>query len=219
MKSFVSGAVAALLATTTLAQSGSGSLFDESWGSLIYAYDVPLTYETTYYSGIGPYYSDNIFTGIDDTMHYEEYGFLFSFYATGYIGMIFGDTTAGTDVYNLIVEAEVDVLEITPYKQVVWFQRPVSNMMENGVSEIHAWVGAAYQVATGEAFMSYTESAYTGIGDLWTGGAWTERPSYTDASYPSSWDDPIYHVNVVDYLPAEVQQWITEYEIYSAQMF
>ncbi len=220
MKTFVSAAVAALLATTATAQSGSGDFFTESWGAMVYAYDVPFTYETTYYSGIGPYYSDNIFTSIDDTMHFEEYGFVFNFYATASIGIIFGDYTVNEDVYNLIVEAEADVLSITPYKQVMWFQRPVSNMQENGVSEIHAWVGGAYQVATGEAFVSYTENAYTGIGDLWNSGSWTERPSYSgDGSYESNWEDPLYTVNVVDYLPTGVQDYITEYEIYTAQLF
>lgn len=55
--------------------------------------------------------------------------------------------------------AEADVLKITAYKQVMWFARPLSQQLAGNAAEIHAWIGAAYQVATGEAYLSYEENA------------------------------------------------------------
>ena len=145
-----------------------------SWGTFVWAYTVPLEYQTTYYSGVGPYYSSAIFTAIDDTMHYEEYGFNFDFYATASIGMYFGDTASDSDYYYLSANAEADVLSVTPYKQVVWFQRPLANLETNGSPNPHAWIGGAYDVEIGDAYVYYEENAYTGVGDLWSGGAWVK---------------------------------------------
>lgn len=100
-KMIVSLTAAALLATSALgfvstngASCGSSTAYYCYW-----TYDVPLIYETNYYSGIGPYYSSNIFTSIDDTMHYEEYGFDFDFYATFEVSIYVGDVASGSDYY------------------------------------------------------------------------------------------------------------------------
>jgi hypothetical protein len=221
MRKIVSAAVAALLATGTSAWTGStsGSIFSSTSMTLDWTLDVPLEYETNYYSGIGPYYSDNIFTDIDDTMHYEEYGFDFDFYAQVGIYFYMGDISPDSTYYFVAAFGEADVLQITPYKQTVWFQRPVAEMMAGGSSTPHMWVGGAYQVATGEAYLSYEENAYTGVGDLWNAGAWTVQYPDTDTTYLSSWDDPVYYVNVIDYLPSNFQTYITEYQLYEQQLF
>jgi hypothetical protein len=219
-RTIVSLAVAALLATSTLAAiSASGSCGSSSAYYCGWAYDVPLIYETSYYSGIGPYYSDNIFTSIDDAMHYEEYGFDFDFYATFTASIYLGNVVTGDDYYMLSATAEADVLKITPYKQVMWFARPLAQQMAGNAAEVHAWIGAAYQVATGEAYLSYAENAQTGYGDLWSGGAYTVLTPYSDSTYESSWDDPVYTVNVIDYLPSNVANYITEYQLYEQQLF
>ena len=220
MKKFVSAVFTALLSSTASAwlSSNSGS-YPYSWITFEWAYNVPLTYETTYYSGIGPYYSPNIFKAIDKTMHYEEYGGLFSFLAKGSWGIVLGDITTKSDYYYWNGNAEVDILNSTAYKQVTWFQRPVSNLVANGVSAMHAWVGGAYQVATGQAYLSYNENSYTGTGNLWASGTWTARPAYTDTTFLETWKDPTYTVNVINYLPTAFQTYITEYQLYETQLF
>jgi hypothetical protein len=152
-------------------------------------------------------------------MHYEEYGFDFAFYGVFTLDFYLGDVSPDSTYYFASVAAEADVLKITPYKQVVWFQRPVAEMMNGGSSTPHMWVGGAYQVATGEAYLSYEENAYTGVGDLWNAGAWTVLYPDVDTTYLSSWDDPVYSVNLVDYLPSNFQTYITEYQLYEQQLF
>lgn len=124
MQRIISTAIAALLLVSANAQSGSGSMPATTSATayqFVWSYDVPLIYETTYYSGIGPYRSTNIFKNIDSSMHYEEYGFDFNFYATATMGIHLGDVKTATDYYYLAVSTEADILKITPYKQVTWF--------------------------------------------------------------------------------------------------
>lgn len=76
MRTIISAAIAALLSTVSIAQKG-GNSFGTSTYECYWTYDVPLVYETNYYSGVGPYYDSTIYTSIDNSMHYEEYGFDF----------------------------------------------------------------------------------------------------------------------------------------------
>jgi hypothetical protein len=219
MRTIISSAVAALLATATQAQVygnsfGTGTSYECYW-----SVDIPLQYETNYYSGVGPYYDDTIYTSIDDTMHYEEYGFDFSFYGVAEFGCALGDVTTTSDYYYLNVIGEADVLKITPYKQTVWWTRPLAMQEQGNTAAVHAYVGGAYSVTTGNAYISYDENAGTGYGDLWTGGQWTYLDAYTDTTYLSNWDDPVYTVNVVDYLPSNIAQYLGEYQLYEQQLF
>jgi len=53
---------------------------------LTVTWDLPLEYYTFYYAGLGPYHHNEvdipIYPDLDDTMHFEEYGFEFDFYGT-----------------------------------------------------------------------------------------------------------------------------------------
>ena len=206
MKKFVSAAVAALVPTsvTSFLTTDSGS-WTFGWIIIEWAYDLPLTYSTNCYTGIGPYYSDNIFTDIDETMHYEEYGVHFDCSATASLGIVL------ENYYSyFIANAEAAALSATPYKQVVWYQRPLSNTMENGVAKAHAWIGGAYEVTTGKASIYYDENAHTWSGSLWNSGRLMERPPSTDTTYQNSWYDPIYNINAVDFLPPSLANYFTE---------
>jgi hypothetical protein len=169
---------------------------------MILTIDVPLMYETNYYAGVGPYYSSDIFTGIDDTMHYEEYGFDFQLYGTAEIDLYFGNYGV-SDYYWFGAVAEADVAKLTPGKVCVWFQRPLAAMQSSGTASIHAWMGAGYDFEVGSAFVSYVEAASTGYSDLWTATYWTQSPA-SSGDFEYTWDDPVYYVDLVSYVPANI---------------
>jgi hypothetical protein len=102
--------------SSALVGGGAGDMFN-----ILFNYDVPMYVTTTYYSGNGPYYSSDIFTGIDSSDHYEEYGVLYSLSADASLDFVIGDSTDGSAYYYFSIAANADILDITPYKQVIWW--------------------------------------------------------------------------------------------------
>lgn len=127
-------------------------------------YTLAVGYGSGYQSGKGPYYDDEIFTdsvdgvdGIDESHHYEEYSFAGDVYAQTYLTMYFG--TLNQPVYAFTIGGNVDAVTITPYKQVVWFQRGLSELIGGEDYSTHVYAGGAYEVKFGQAYLWYVESA------------------------------------------------------------
>jgi hypothetical protein len=167
MRTTIASAIISTLLGSTLATnwwSNSnwilGGNSGDSWNIQV-SYDVPTYWTSTYYSGVGPYYSSNIFTDITDEYHYEEYGFLFYTGASAGIDFVIGDTTTGDAGYYFSMVANADLLEITPYKQVIWFQRPLAAVMNGNSPSTSLWMGGAYEAKVGNAYVSYEEDSAT----------------------------------------------------------
>ena len=183
-------------------------------------WDIPFDYYTFYYAGVGPYHEDinviNLYSDLTAAQHFEEYGAAIELYGKITFDFIFGNVA--TPDYIFTVEGEADIFTIVPYKQILFFTR-IQDVVSQGTA-FHGWMGGAYSVDVGSAFMSYCESSYTGSSDLWTGTYWTNDPAGSvSPSYQSCWDDPTLTVSLMQFVPNNYQQYIGEVELYQQPIF
>ena len=227
MKSIAVAALLGLIKTASAACAGTwyANDCDTSFGGsfeIQYGWEVPLLYGTTYYAGKGPYDSDVVFTNIDDTMHFEEYGFTASLDIHAYSTFSFYDQSS-SPVYQFTIGGHADVFDITPYKQVLWWQNFMEDLINSQSFATHVWVGGAYEVSFGAAYIYYVESALTQganvFEELDTQTSWWN--TYPAGSYENTWTwyDTYYTVDVIDYLPQDVQDMVGEEEYYNKQLF
>ena len=94
---------------------------------------MPLAYQTFYYAGVGPYheydkYENQIFIDmypdLDDTMHFEEYGFLMSLKGYASLSIWLGGYLTNSAFYYVSFNGEADVLSFVPWIQIFLFTRP-----------------------------------------------------------------------------------------------
>lgn len=125
MKNIIASSLLALSASATTYWNTKSWVLDiGTWSSIQTAYNVNLKYYTTYEAGEGP---AGMFTwGIDNTQHYEAYGFTVDFRADLSFSFWFGaDSTTETTNSNYIyvLTPTVDIFSITPYRQWVWWTK------------------------------------------------------------------------------------------------
>jgi hypothetical protein len=212
-----------------------------------FGYDNILEYFSTYKAGEGPYYdTDNSGTDLYDgeltsAHHYEEYGWTITHWVDAYFNFGIGTVPSNADVWTFEIHANIDTFSISPYRQILWFTRPLAGFIDNGIFDMEAWVGGSYDVSFGSAYMSYCEIAYTGHADLWPNifsGAntwWMPTPAWTtsfagygvfmpaayssEANHENCWDDSTYRANVADYLPANIADKAGLVKLYSQRLF
>jgi hypothetical protein len=73
--------------------------------------------------------------------------------------MYLGDVSTSSDYYYLGTTARANIFSVIPFKQAIWFQRPLAEMENTGSSNPHTWIGGAYDAAIGDAFVYYDENA------------------------------------------------------------
>ena len=176
-------------------------------------FELPLWYGTTYEAGLGPYDSDNIFGDIDEGMHFEEYGIEVEIEGEVTFFLEVGDPTLRA--YTFMWALELELLDYEIYKQILWWSRAFADFVDSGFStfEIHFWLGASYKLEFGEIYLSYEESAVTGgqnlLGFLLDGTDTTDAwawgtPAGSSDSNTYDWDDEVYRIAVIDFLPADI---------------
>ena len=224
-------AIACLLGLATAVQVDQSdyyySLNTNSYLQAYYNYGYGMWYTTTYHAGPGPYYDTTIFTSCDDTYHYEETGF--NAYFSPYTGMMFQFIDGnGNDLYWMEVGVEADVLDVTPYKQAVWWQRGLSYIQNGNPYETHAYAGGAYEVIIGNAYVFWGEEMAVWGSEVFDALAnsnafWQyTTPAINYNMFDNSWADPYTMVDLTDYVINNVPgigDYVGAYEIYQSQLF
>ena len=135
-----------------------------------FGWETPLEYMTTYHAGEGPYYVSNVFTNIDNTMHYEEYGLNFAFIGKAWFMAVLGSENSNTEAYLLRIGYEADLIKnLSPYRQAIWFTNFLSNIAAGNDAEQHLWLGGVYSFNIGQVFVFYEESLQTFYENIFSG--------------------------------------------------
>jgi len=124
MKRILASTLLALTAQAAWYNQASTNLITSTYFDIDYDYNVALDYTSTYNAGEGPYYNSAIYTALDNTMHYEEYGFDTNLWAEFEIDFIVGNSRWEWDV---ILTA--DVFDYKPYRQTVWWTRFLAELV------------------------------------------------------------------------------------------
>mmetsp|Transcript_14616 Transcript_14616/g.14240 ORF Transcript_14616/g.14240 Transcript_14616/m.14240 type:complete len:159 (+) Transcript_14616:226-702(+) len=140
-------------------------------------------------------------------MHYEEYGLELAIQGEIFAWIKIGGTDK--DVYYFKWLLEADFINFEPYKQIIFWQRPISTFFNSTyqVMEYNAWLGASYDLKLGSIVLSYEESLAIGGQNLLgmltdnladTGFWWWLSAGIDDDENTNEWDDPFYTLEISD---------------------
>ena len=172
MKSLTLAAIAALLGSASASwYSYSNIMYFGTYSFIEMDEAINFVYETTYFAGDGPYYGGAIFADLDDTKHYEEYGF--RTYLNGDVGV----TINIEEYWQVGFWGNADIFTIHPYRQAIWFTKVLAEIVSGNTPAFHLWAGGSYDIEFGSLYISYTEAASGGYEDLMyqffgLGGGW-----------------------------------------------
>jgi len=83
------------------------------------------------------------------------------------------------------------------------------------------YVGAAYDLEFGNAYMQYCEGAYTGLGNVWSASYWTNvyAPAGQTVKETNCWADPELLVSLDMLFPSSIASLVGEVQIYEVKLF